>query len=161
MASVLVKETETKPVFVRSERGQAASETLIALPILALALAGGLCLIYVAFAQIWLERTARESAICLATRTPYRPRSNTEIIQQCRTKAISTLSETLPFGRYEVTRFQITPRGTSAQLRFDVEFNFTKEREPRSRREPRAARRHIALTAISETSQPMILNPRH
>ncbi|CAN5468319.1 hypothetical protein BH10BDE1_BH10BDE1_25570 [soil metagenome] len=97
---------------LRSMRGQALIELLVAAPVVALVIAGGVSLLYLGFAKAWITRAAREGAICLQT-----PITKSE----CRTRIERTLASGLPFGQIKIDEFQKTPNFTRVRIVLDFD----------------------------------------
>lgn len=97
---------------MRDERGSTTIETLILAPLVGLLLLGAFAALYLSFAKIWLHRSAREAAVCLASPTPP---------SRCRVKLERTLALGLPFGRVEILALQSDRFSTRASVQ--VQFN--------------------------------------
>lgn len=97
---------------LRSMRGQALIEFLVAAPVVALVIAGGASLLYLGFAKAWITRAAREGAICLQT-----PITKSE----CRARIERTLASGLPFGEFKIDEFQKTQSFTRVRIVLDFD----------------------------------------
>ncbi len=95
-----------------NQNGTAALESVLTLPILGILIFGSSGILYMSFAKIWLDRAAREAAVCLASPSPP---------NRCRVRLESTLGAGLPIGRTEILVFRSDRRGSqvSLQLQFD------------------------------------------
>ncbi len=98
-----------------NQRGQALIETVCAAPIVAIVIALGIYLMYLAFAQAWMARSAREAAACLVTNvSPAR----------CRTRLETTLAVGILLGRANIDEFRTGERGSHVQVSFDAQTSF-------------------------------------
>lgn len=92
--------------------GSATVESVLTIPIIGILVLGGSGILYMSFAKIWLDRSAREAAICLASPSPP---------NRCRSRLESALNAGLPIGRSEILVFRSDRTGSqvSIQLHFD------------------------------------------
>jgi hypothetical protein len=95
-----------------NQNGTAALESVLLLPILGILILGSAGILYMSFAKIWLDRAAREAAVCLASPSPP---------NRCRARLETTLKAALPIGRTEILVFRSDRTGSrvSLQLQFD------------------------------------------
>lgn len=100
---------------ITSQRGQAALESVLAAPLVAIVLGVGFYLMYLCFAQQWMNRSVREAAACLVTRAS---------VHQCRSRLQATLKVGLPFGNAEIDVFQRGRTGARVQVSFDAYTRF-------------------------------------
>ena len=98
-----------------NQRGQALIETLVAAPMVAVVIAIGFYLMYLAFAQAWMARSSREAAACLVTNvSPAR----------CRTRLERTLAVGILFGRADIDEFRTGEGGSHVQVSFEARTSF-------------------------------------
>lgn len=90
-----------------NQKGSAVVESMLTVPIVGFLVIGGSAILYLSFAKVWLNRAARESAICLASPSPP---------NRCRNKLESTLKAGLPFGQTEITVFRADRSGSKVSL---------------------------------------------
>ena len=90
-----------------NQKGSAAVESMLTLPIVGFLVIGGSAILYLSFAKVWLNRAAREAAICLVSPSPP---------NRCRNKLESTLKVGLPFGQTEITVFRVDRSGSKVSL---------------------------------------------
>ncbi len=98
-----------------NQRGQALVETVCAASIVAIVIALGFYLMYLAFAQAWMTRSSREAAACLVTAvSPAR----------CRARLEATLAVGILFGRAEIDEFRVAAGGSHVQVSVDARTSF-------------------------------------
>lgn len=85
---------------MRSERGFATIETLVAMGFVVAFMGAGLATVYLSFARAWLDRSAYEASVCLATDT-----ASTE----CEREFRKALSNGLPVGDLMYLHLQRSP----------------------------------------------------
>lgn len=100
------------------ERGSVAVETASALAIVSTVLGMGFVLVYLAFAKAWLDRTTRETAVCMASSISK---------SKCRQKMQATLDSALPWGSSEVRRLRRDSNGSRVELRFNFGESYSLE----------------------------------
>lgn len=100
------KSPVTRPTAL-NQNGSAVVESMLSIPIVGFLVIGGSAILYLSFAKVWLNRGAREAAICLASPSPP---------NRCRNKLESTLKAGLPFGQTEITVFRSDRSGSKVSL---------------------------------------------
>jgi hypothetical protein len=106
-----------------NQRGSALIETLFAAPIAAVVVGVGFYLMYLAFAQAWIERAAREAALCLVTRTTrtsLASSSRNGSITACRQRLESTLRAGLLLGPADIEVFRVGITRSRVQISLDT-----------------------------------------
>lgn len=98
-----------------NQRGQALIETLVAAPMVAVVIAIGFYLMYLAFAQAWMARSSREAAACLVSNVSQ---------SRCRARLESTLAVGILFGRADIDEFRTGDSGSHVQVSFDARTSF-------------------------------------
>ncbi|MBN8539582.1 MAG: pilus assembly protein [Deltaproteobacteria bacterium] len=95
-----------------NQNGSTTLESVLMVPILGILILGSSGILYMSFAKIWLDRAAREAAVCLASPSPP---------TRCRVRLESTLTAGLPIGRTKILVFKSDRTGSrvSLQLAFD------------------------------------------
>ena len=79
-----------------SQRGQALIESIVATLAISILLMGGLSMLYLCFAKIWLKHNSHEALICLVSqRSPV----------SCKNDFIKNMHSVLPFGRLMIDEF--------------------------------------------------------
>lgn len=91
-----------------NQRGNSLIETVLIAPVLGMCIAGSAVMIYLAHAKIWMSRSAREAAVCLASPSPP---------SRCRGRLESTIRIGLPIGATEIREFQSSRTQTRVSLR--------------------------------------------
>ncbi|MES2964885.1 MAG: hypothetical protein V4760_13420 [Bdellovibrionota bacterium] len=85
---------------MRTERGFATLETLVASAFVVVFMSAGLGAVYLSFARAWLDRSAYEASVCLAT-------DATASI--CENELRRSISGALPIGRLSHVMVRRTP----------------------------------------------------
>lgn len=96
---------------LRNERGSTLVEVVLTAPLIGMAVVACAVLLYLAFAKIWMNRAAREAAICLASPSPP---------SRCRNRLENTLKLGLPIGRIEIREFQNSRFQTRVSLQMSI-----------------------------------------
>jgi hypothetical protein len=97
---------------LRSQRGSTLVEAVLAAPLIGMVIVACAVLIYLSFAKVWMNRAAREAAVCLASPSPP---------SRCRARLTNTLRLGLPIGRIEIREFQNTRYQTRVSLQLSFE----------------------------------------
>lgn len=97
---------------LRSQRGSTLVEAVLAAPLIGMVIVACAVLVYLSFAKIWMNRAAREAAVCLASPSPP---------SRCRARLTNTLRLGLPIGRIEIREFQNTRYQTRVSLQLSFE----------------------------------------
>ncbi len=95
-------------MILHNQRGSTLVETALAAPVIGMILVACAVLLYLAFAKVWMNRAAREAAICLASPSPP---------SRCRIRLENTLKAGLPIGQTEVREFRNSRYQTRVSLR--------------------------------------------
>ena len=83
-------------ISILSQRGQALIESIVATLAISILLMGGLSMLYLCFAKLWLRHNSHEALICLVSQ-----RSPTS----CKNDFINNMHSALPFGRLMIDEF--------------------------------------------------------
>lgn len=97
---------------LRNQRGSTLVEAVLAAPLIGMVIVACAVLIYLSFAKVWMNRAAREAAVCLASPSPP---------SRCRARLTNTLRLGLPIGRIEIREFQNTRYQTRVSLQLSFE----------------------------------------
>lgn len=95
-----------------NQNGSTTLESVLMVPILGILILGSSGILYMSFAKIWLDRAAREAAVCLASPSPP---------TRCRVRLESTLTAGLPIGRTKILVFTSDRTGSRVSLQLDFD----------------------------------------
>ncbi len=95
----------------KNETGSAAVETALASAFLVLVVSGGLVSSYLAFARVWISRSAYEGVICLATDAAK---------HECQRQTRERIEQALPVGRLTALKMTKTKTAAVLDLRFEL-----------------------------------------
>lgn len=93
------------------QRGSATLETVLSLSVVGTIVTGGLSVIYLSFAYVWLERASYEGVICLST---------TASTRFCEERLRFETQTALPVGSVSDLHMDRTRAKASVNLRFSI-----------------------------------------
>ena len=94
-----------------NQNGSAVLETTISLSLVVTIVGGGLSILYLSFAHVWLERASYESVVCLSTREPQ---------HSCEDRFRMEAKSALPIGRVSELHMERSSSHASIKLRFNI-----------------------------------------
>jgi hypothetical protein len=105
------------------ERGSMMLESLLATTVLTLVITGGLALMYLCYVRVWIDRTAYEAAICLASSSNIGADRMVPTTFPCEQAARAAVSAALPIGKIKSLLLQRSSSQAQAQARlvFEIE----------------------------------------
>lgn len=93
------------------QRGGAAIESLIAMTAISLLVSGGLAVILLTFARVWIGHASYEALICISTSAP---------IPTCEADIRRKIHSALPFGRLHSLTLSRRPKAAAIEVRFSL-----------------------------------------
>jgi hypothetical protein len=105
------RSTSARKKIISNQKGSATVETTLSLSLVMTIVGGGLSIIYLSFAFVWLERASYEAVICLSTRLSQ---------HSCEDRLRHETTTALPVGRISGLHMERTPARASVSLRFNI-----------------------------------------
>ena len=94
-----------------NQRGSTLIEAVTAMATLCALVSGGFSISYLTFARVWLERSAYEAVVCLATSAS---------VEDCERRLTDSTGTALPLGRVSKLELRRNPRSAEVALRFSL-----------------------------------------